>query len=145
MWDKNTIFEKVITSADKYGYSNLQQWKQLLFSIQKCEDQDIFEGLARCFTTTNENNSIRQELAGRLLYELKPKAIFELENILAASLDYFDLSVEHYLFYFVEYLGMEKVTKSIAAIDRKILTESKLRSLQTMEYWLKNYANWCNV
>jgi len=142
MWDKDTIFEKVATSADKYGYSNPQQWKQLVFAIKKSEEQQVYEALVKFFTTENANNPIRQELAGRLLYELKPQANIQIEAVIKLSLENYDLSVEHYLFYFVERLGIEEVKRTIATINRKKLSETEINSLETMEFWLKNYDGW---
>lgn len=80
----------------------------------------------------------RQELAGFLLYSLKPKAAFNLREVLKKSLSNYELSVEQFPLYFVDILGMKPMTKTLDSIENDSLTEYELKALRTMQFWIRN-------
>lgn len=140
--NKEEVNIKVIQSADRFGYSNKQQFFQLEKILIGCEPQVVFEGLINVFKVNAINSDVRQELAGRLLYRLNPEAVFDLCTEVKACLSCFDLSVEHLPFYFVKQFSIDEVTKVCREIKLSSLTERENEALGTMEFWLKNYDEW---
>ena len=142
MWNRQIIKQKVIESADKYGFNNKQQINQLHRVLLKCEEQEVFAGLIEVFKEDNGNACNRQEVAGRLLFTLNPTAKFDLDKEITSCLAYFDLSIEHLPFYFVKQFGLKEVSKVIEGVSKNTLTDREKESLATFRFWLKNYAEW---
>ena len=139
MWNTDKIIEKVKDSADRYGLNNPQQSKQLAFAIGKSDGQEIANALFSFFTIEQINTSDRQELAGSLLYKLKPQAEFDLKSIILKSLKYYDPSVEELPYYMVEAKGLDFTVSEINKIETSFLSSIEKRSLDTVKYWLRNY------
>lgn len=136
------VKEKLKTIADRFGYNNVQQTTQLEYVFQHYDTQDVFEGLIGLFKEDHSNSSVRQELAGRLLFSMNLKASFDLHSEIKECLMYFDLSVEHLPFYFVEQCGLKIVEEVLESFKFEILSEKEEESLSTMKFWLTNYEKW---
>ncbi|WDE06522.1 hypothetical protein SG34_006270 [Thalassomonas viridans] len=142
MWDRKKIKEKVISSSDKYGFNNKQQESQLLRILVGCKAQEVYEGLIAIFMEEHENSPIRQEFAGRLLYQINPEAEFDIKNELKKCLPYFDRSVEHMPFYFVKQCGIAEVMRVVETYQKHNLSDRENESLRTIKFWLNNYEGW---
>ena len=136
------IKEKLIRIADRFGYNNSQETDLLVRIYSKCDQQNVFEGLISLFKEEHLNSSVRQELAGRLLFSINPVAKFDLYFEIKECLPHFDLSVEHLPFYFVEQCGFQKVEKVLNCFSINSLSEREKESLLTMQFWLSNYEKW---
>ncbi|MBU2707955.1 hypothetical protein KCM76_18310 [Zooshikella marina] len=136
------VKDKVINCADRFGYSNSQQISQLEHVFSNCDPQEVFQGLVEVFKEDSNNLSVRQELAGRLLFRTSPKARFDLYTEIKDCLLYFDLSVEHLPFYFVEQCGLDAVKDALKRFQHDSLTEREKESLDSIEFWLGNYEKW---
>ena len=81
MLDRQAVVEKVSNSADRYGAANQQQFEQLLSAFKGVSDRELFFGLFSFFydSTIQESSFNRQQLAGKLLYELCPSCPLELD------------------------------------------------------------------
>ena len=141
MWNSQHIFEKVSVSADRFGFHNKQQLKQLNFVLAKCDPQNVYDGLIQFFLEKHYNNSDRQELAGKLLYSVSPDAHFDFKQTIKASLIHWDVSVEEFPYYFVEKLGLQNVCTLLDEINSLKLSKDEFIALDTIQYWVKNYEN----
>lgn len=139
---QHDVRSRIIYSADKFGYRNQQQLRQLISMLNKYDSQFVFEGLISFFKETHDMSSVRQELAGRLLYSINPKADFDLYNEIKGCLSYFDLSVEHLPFYFVEQCGFKNVQLVLESFSLDLFSDRENKSLSTMKFWIKNYDEW---
>jgi hypothetical protein len=104
---RDQIAEKVIHSADNYSSSNPQQFKQLKFIFSKCDKEELFKGLYLVFLEQNENYFQRQQLAGKLLYSIKPRLQINLYDIIKKCLNTYNLSIEELPWYLSELCGKE--------------------------------------
>ena len=68
--DRQTIIEKIRDSADRYGASNPQQYKQLVSRYKNASDRELFFGLFTFFYDPDlqDNAYQRQQLAGTILF-----------------------------------------------------------------------------
>ena len=138
-WHHEDIYAKVIISADRFGGNNFQQVKQLIFWLSKCKPQEVFEGLFKIFLLEDKYLQ-RQELAGNLLFQIKPKAKFNLLEKLFSCLETYNLSVEELPWYFVDIFGKEYVLNTLNIINNKnFLSNKAKRSLETIKWWVNNY------
>jgi hypothetical protein len=140
--DKNEIKAKVVSCAEKYGYNNKQQIKQLERVLLKCDPQETFESLVEIFKESGDDTGSRQELAGRLLFRVKPNAQFDLHTEIEECLLHFDLSVEQLPFYFVERCGFQVVTDVLDDFHRHALSKREIESLETLIFWVRSYKSW---
>ena len=138
-WNSDKIFQSVTESADKYGAHNPQQEKQLLFVLKKCEGQEIYRGLINVFLEKHNNFSQRQELAGKLLYNLSPDTDKNYEKDIISCLGNYELSVEQLPYFFIKKIGKNGFEKLVNKIQVKELSEKEKEALETMKYWSRNY------
>ena len=139
-WNKDTIFEKVIEVADKYGPRNPQQIKQFNTILRKCDKTEVFEGLYRVFLFDDSPKKFeRQQLAGVLLFKTKPRVHVDLAERISLLLETWDVSVEEVPWYFAELCGVEKVNIAIGKVRNYTLSKNERTALDTIEWWLSKY------
>ena len=138
-WTRETVIEKVRAAADALGPSNTQQIAQLRFSLERTEESAVFSGLYAFFSEPElqENSSHRQELAGELLLAVSPECTANLEQVLIASLPFYELSVEQFPWYLSEKFG----AKNVMAIARKVKQElsgaREEQAAETLAWWCR--------
>ena len=137
-WDSQEIFEKVIISSEKFGYRNPQQANQLFFTLSKCNQQAVLEALFRIFYS-EAYYFTAQELAGRLLLDIKPKGLVSLKEILYPCLETYNLSVEELPYYIVDVYGYEEFETVLKNLESTKLSERQIRSINTMLWWANGY------
>jgi hypothetical protein len=138
---REEIKNLVVERAKKYGPNNPQQIKQLSFVLGKTEPEEVFYGLYEVFITVPGQDFESQELAGKLLYRVKPKLYLELVPLITNVLENWNVSVEELPFYFRDLCGIDVVSKAISAINTSGLNETELKSLDTMKWWLRLTKN----
>jgi len=141
MWDRHTIIEKVSNSADKYGSSNSQQFKQLLFSCGKASDREMFFGLFSFFydPALQENSYNRQQLAGTILFQLFPACPLKLDGVIYAIPKYWDLSVEEVPWYLCKTFGKVAVQSFLEELIPDVEHNELKQSFKTMLFWANGY------
>jgi len=141
--DRELIVEKIKNSADRYGASNKQQIKQLLLLFKKASDRELFFGLFSFFydPKLQENVFERQQLAGTVLYEIKPKCPLNLDGAILATPAYWDLSVEEFPWYLCEQFGQKNVQDFLDEFSVDVSDEKIKRGLKTMLFWANRYKS----
>lgn len=141
MWDRQTIVEKIKSSADKYGDSNPQQMKQLLLGCEKALERELFFGLFSFYydPALQENAFTRQEVAGKILFELKPACPIELDGFVYAIPKYWNLSVEEVPWYLCKVFGKNEVEVFLEELIPSVNDGELQRSFKTLLFWAKNY------
>jgi hypothetical protein len=129
----------VADSALRFGDRNPQQLKQLSSRLSKVPEAEVASGLLRVFThgSAPPAGTAAQELAGQLLAELCPRAEVNLSEVLRASLDRYELSVEQLPLYLGSLFGTEVVLGALLQIELEALSPPELRALRTMRFWLR--------
>ncbi len=131
----------VTVSASRFGDRNPQQLEQIASRIGKAEEAEVQQGLLKVFTHGEPAplGSAAQEVAGRLLAELKPKGPLELKSLLRAALPRYELSVEQFPQYLAALCGSSAMLSAFQDIEHELLSEAERRALQTMKFWLRNF------
>lgn len=142
MWNRQKIQESVLLSADKYGHSNPQQFKQLVFSCGKSDDSEVFFGLFSFFydPSLQENFFARQELAGKILYKVMPKCPLNIDGALYATPGLWEVSVEELPWYFCANFGKDQVRNFITDLIPELGDEKLVEKYKTMLFWVKMYG-----
>ncbi|MGS2724441.1 hypothetical protein ACVBEJ_11925 [Porticoccus sp. GXU_MW_L64] len=143
MLDRKAITEKIRISADRYGPSNPQQLKQLLFGCEKATERELFFGLFSFFyePSLQENAFARQQLAGTILLKISPKCPLELEGAIYATPKYWDLSIEEMPWYLCKEFGKEVVQEFLVELLPDVEDEELKQSFKTMLFWAKGYKD----
>lgn len=136
--NRQDVYRKVTTIADKYGSRNSQQLKQLEFILRKIDDNELFHGCYPIFCEHHDNFVARQELAGVMLHRIMPKADFELEQVIRSCLPTYELSVEELPWYLSDLFDLAEINAIIDKISVGRLDERENKALETLKYWLRN-------
>lgn len=134
--NRTEIFEKLNCIADRYGFSNPQQFKQMSFVLGKNDSEEVFWGIHRILSTDCEEKLIRQEFAGRLLAEVNPQVSLELEVVISSALEAWDVSVQEFPLFLRDQFGLEKVLNAISEIEKQNLSKAERNNLETFRWWL---------
>jgi hypothetical protein len=135
--NREEITKLIIERAKRFGPDNHQQIKQLSFALSKSDPEEVFYGLYMVFLTESPQPFPQQELAGKLLFILKPKVNLELAPVIECVLENWDVSVEELPFYFRDIFGIELVSASIGSIGSNEMNEVQRKNLETMKWWLR--------
>ncbi len=136
----NEIAALVIERASRFGGYNLQQFRQLCLRLGHVEQAEVAKGLLQVFThgAAPPEGTAAQELAGRLLVALCPKADFNLRLVVHAALSRYELSVEQFPEYLLALFGEEQVLSVIAELEHEQLSQQERRALNTIRFWVRN-------
>lgn len=138
---RNEITELIVERANKYGPNNPQQIKQLSFSLAKVDSEEVFYGLYEVFKSIPGQDYMSQELAGKILFKVRPRLHLDLIPIIQGVLNNWNVSVEQLPYYFRDLCGIEVVAQAIERIDIAELNEKQKNSLETMKWWLRLTKN----
>lgn len=133
---KEEITKLIVERAKRFGPDNHQQIKQLTFVLEKSDPCEIFYGLYMVFLSESSQAFAQQELAGKLLFILKPKLSLELAPLIEGVLENWNVSVEELPYYFRDVFGIELVSTAIECINADELNELQQKNLETMKWWL---------
>ena len=135
--NRNEIGDKVLEVADRFGSRNRQQLVQLEKRFREYSPEELFYGLYKVFLLDGENYFERQQLAGRLLYKIRPKLHLDLRKIVWQCLETYNPSVEELPWYLASLCKKERVVLVLAELKNGTLTEKESISIKTFEFWLK--------
>ena len=138
------IHSKTIAIADRYGDRNPQQTRQMLTALSKSDPKAVFEGLYKAFLSSEGDYFTRQKLAGKLLYESKPRLPIDLKEVIYGCLDTYNLSVDELPRYLCELCGMEEMLTTIRELRNAKLSERQAESLAVFHWWLAGPAQGTN-
>ena len=138
--NRDDITILVTASASRFGDRNSQQLEQIASRIGKAAEVEILQGLLKVFTHGEPApiGSAAQEVAGRLLAELKPTGPLDLKPLLRAALPRYELSVEQFPQYLAALCGSSAMFSAFQEFEHELLSEAERRALQTMKFWLRN-------
>ncbi len=134
---KEEITKLIIERAKTFGPDNPQQIKQLAFALGKSDPCEVFFGLYMVFLSEPSQAFGQQELAGKLLFLLKPELNLELAPLIEGALENWNVSVEELPFYFRDIFGIELVSSAINSINICELNELQKNGIKTMKWWLR--------
>ncbi|MDI9309127.1 MAG: hypothetical protein QM535_02830 [Limnohabitans sp.] len=134
--DFQNEFYSSIELIDKIGSQRIQQ---LIYRLDKVEEEVIIGGIIKIFQNTERPNTecLDQEYAGKILDKFKPKTDLDLLPILKSTIGNWNKSVEEFPFWIKENYGMEYVKIKIAEFEKQNLTEIEKDKLTTLKWWLK--------
>ena len=130
------IYEKVTTSADRFGARNPQQLAFLRSVLGKCEQQQLAKALTDLFA--QENAFERQALGGLLLMALRPAYAADLRGLILSVLDHWDRSVGQLPCYLAFLHGADRCRECLAAVLDTEHEEARRQKLETMLWWIRN-------
>ena len=142
-WDRKIIIEKIRSSADRYGATNPQQLKQLMFGCEKSPETEVFYGLFSFFydPSLQENKYERQQLSGTILLSLAPSSPLALDGSIYAAATIWDLSIEELPWYWCKIFGKEAVANFLENHISDCTDKHVIKSFETMLFWAKGYKN----
>src|SRR5436305_12223373 len=97
-WTSDTVVSKLYETVDATGRLDAQRLEQWLRVLRRRPPDEAFEALIGvfCNASRQENNSLDQEFAGRLLLALKPPCPLDVQVVIKRALPTWDLSVEQF-------------------------------------------------
>jgi hypothetical protein len=142
-WNRTTIIEKVKSSADQYGSSNLQQQKQLIFGCNNAPAGEVFFGLFSFFYDADlqENKCERQKLSGVIMFSVAPPSPLTLDSSVFAAAIHWDYSVEELPWYWCKTFGKETVINFLFELVPDCSDCNLKKSIETFLFWSKGYKN----
>jgi hypothetical protein len=136
--DREAVYSRVVEVAERFGANNPQELKLLSSQLSKCEAVEVLEGLLLVFTRSEaaESNYRKQELAGRMLEKLNPKAPISLSPTLRAILPAYNLSIEQVPQYLAGRCGKETVLRELVLRESQEGDLKAKGAARTMRWWL---------
>lgn len=145
MRDRQKIVDIVRDTADRFGPSNPQEIKKLISYCQKAPECNVFFALFSFFydPSLQENKFQRQQVAGRLLFELAPASALELEGSIYAAAKTWDYSIEELPWYWCKEFGASAVVEFLNDLLPEIEDKETIKSIQTMLFWCSGFEQQC--
>lgn len=139
--DREEIYDLVIDIADRKGSTDAQMLKHLKQKLEKLPVEELFYGLYKVFLSNEKDYFNRQQLAGKMLFKIRPSLRFDLPKVIKDCLSTYNLSIEELPFYLRDLCGIERVKLAISQVEDMPLNESEKNSLETFKFWLKLLEN----
>lgn len=139
--DRQAIAKEIFSIADTVGSRDAKQLKQLRKKLGALNQRELFEGLFLVFLDQSDSTKQfeRQQLAGRLLYMLRPPCPYDPKDAIRMTIDNFNVSVEELPWYLAVIFGKDKVTDAIGDLKALPLEENERTGLKSFEYWIAQY------
>lgn len=116
------------------GPNAWQSVRHLMFKLRKQESNIVLQALLEIFFLDRECDY--QEIAGGLLWKLKPKYNRNIREDIRRSLQNWNVSVEELPWYFAEVKGIETVRDEVKSLLKESLDGVEIRKANTFLYWL---------
>lgn len=134
--NQEEIYCLVVDTAEHKGSIDGQMLRNLKRQLEVQSPAELFNGLYRVFLSQEGDYFNRQQLAGKMLFKIRPRVYFDLVKVIKDSLDTYNLSVEEWPFYLRDLCGLGRVKGAISQIEVMPLTEKEKASLDTFKFWL---------
>ncbi|MFG6442806.1 hypothetical protein [Roseateles sp. LKC17W] len=137
--NRELIHDQIVAVAERFGSGNTQEFKLLAKQLAACDSVEVVDGLLLVFSRSNagESNYQKQQLAGRLLAKLKPKAPVDLQAALEAVLPAYNPSIEELPFFLADRCGGEAVLQALRRLETGGEDPRHQAAAKTMRWWLK--------
>ncbi|MFG6459895.1 hypothetical protein [Roseateles sp. BYS96W] len=136
--DREDVYRRVTETAERFGAGNPQQIKLLCSQLSAAPPDELLSGLllvvSRCDPAAP--NYQPQELAGRILAALRPKAKVDLARCLREILPTYNASIEQIPQYFESRCGKLLVLNELHLIESENPQTRAAASSRTMRWWL---------
>ncbi|MCP4146133.1 MAG: hypothetical protein GY757_00145 [bacterium] len=119
----------------KVNYFDVQRYKQIIKALQRCNQTMVGDALIEFLGDKKGSGFAAQDLAGKLLFELKPDTSRSLDEIIRNTLPNWDKSVEELPWYLALKFGESEFRKTLANI-RAGADEGIMDLAKTFEWWL---------
>ncbi|MCT4640198.1 MAG: hypothetical protein N4A72_21050 [Bacteroidales bacterium] len=124
------------TSVNKYNSIGDLRVRQFIKLLAKVPDELIIEGVVLLIEDDN-NGFQEQEIACRILTEIKPKSALNLYELVTRIISNWNKSCEEIVFWFALNYGTGKVKTCFNSIEYQLNSEPELDKLNTMKRWLR--------
>lgn len=131
--------QKVLDVADEFGSRNPQQRKQLKAQFSRYQPEDVFEGLFAILCMDCENRFERHQLAGKLLYAIRPRLYIKLVERIRPTLRSWNVSIEEWPWYLVDLCGSDRVLEAATELASQPLSDDERNRLDVFVWWSKGF------
>jgi hypothetical protein len=138
--DREDICRRVTEIADRFGPDRPQEVKLLSSQLSKCQAVEVLAGLMLVFSRSEPGaaNYRKQELAGRMLENLNPKAVIDLPSTLRRVLPAYDVSIEQVPKYLAGRCGRDSVLLELRLFEAEDNDARSKAAARTMRWWLRD-------
>jgi hypothetical protein len=132
------IFRLLQERAFRFGDRNPQEISDLISRLRKEHENEVAAGLLKVFThgSPPPTNSVAQELAGNLLLGLRPAVDCDLKQLVRASVERYELSVEQLPIYLASIFGRERLAATLDELEVDLQSDPAQQAIKTMKYWI---------
>jgi hypothetical protein len=136
--DREDIYRRVLEIAERFGPDRPQEVRLLSSQLTKCQPVEVLAGLLLVFTRSEpaESNYRKQELAGRMLEKLNPKAQIDLRSTLREVLPAYNVSIEQVPQYLAGRCGEDLVIQQLQLFEAEAHDPRATAAAKTMRWWL---------
>jgi hypothetical protein len=136
--DREDIHTRVVETAERFGPGNPQQFKLLCSQFAAAGPDEVLAGLLLVVARSDPlaSNYDRQELAGRILAKVHPKAAVDLARCLREVLPSYNASIEQIPRYLESRCGKEAVLRELRVVEAEHPQTRMAASSRTMRWWL---------
>jgi hypothetical protein len=138
--DREEICRRVIEIADRFGPDRPQEVKLLSSQLSRCQPVEVLAGLMLVFSRSEPRaaNYRKQELAGRMLEKLNPKAPVDLPSTLRQVLPAYNVSIEQVPQYLAGRCGRDSVLQELRLFEAEDNDARSKAAAKTMRWWLSD-------
>jgi hypothetical protein len=136
--DREDVYRRVIETAERFGPGNPQQLKLLCSQFASARPDELLAGLLLVVSRDDPSAPAyqRQELAGRILATLRPRASVDLARCLREVLPAYNPSIEQIPQYLEARCGKQAVLDELRLIESEQPETRTAASSRTMRWWL---------
>ena len=136
--DAQDIKRLIMDRAQRFGYRNAQEFQFLCERLEKIDQTIVLDGLLAVFLEdVSSQGGVEQELAGQLLFKLKPSGQVDILSFLRGALRKYELSVEELPLYLCELVGEKNLLEILSNLRLELIDDTEIRALEAMRFWLR--------
>jgi len=131
--NREDVYNRVLEISEHFGPDRSQELRLLSSQLTK-----LNAGLLLVFSRSEPANANyrKQELAGRMLEKLNPKATIELSSVLRQVLPAYNVSIEQVPQYLAGRCGRDSVLRVLKLFEIEDLDSRSKAAAKTMRWWL---------
>jgi hypothetical protein len=128
------LFAVVAATETFVDPEQIEEWAAVL---RQRPPTEVFDALFGVFDT---RDGMAQEVAGRLLLELRPPCTPGIPEAIRRILPTWNISVEELFEYFEALVGRETLLRALDDVSLQTLSEREQVALDTIRYWLAAFS-----